>query len=104
MWKLGRIAAPASWVRWALVRPSLDRGGDQLAPVLVVDRSRSMPQGSDAAAEEILGCPEPRRAAGQRVGMVTFGREVRVERSPSNDARFDRGSPTTPNSAGDQAR
>ncbi|HEY3451334.1 MAG TPA: VWA domain-containing protein [Myxococcales bacterium] len=96
VFKLGRIPAPASYLRWALVpivtlalaRPVFDRGGDQIDLVLVVDRSRSMPQGSDAAAEEILGYAESRRAAGQRVGIVTFGREARVERAPSSDARF----------------
>ncbi|MGC4118401.1 MAG: VWA domain-containing protein [Myxococcales bacterium] len=96
VYKLGRIPAPASYLRWALVpivtlalaRPVIDRGGDQVDLVLVVDRSRSMPQGSDAAAEEILGYAESRRAAGQRVGIVTFGREARVERAPSSEARF----------------
>jgi len=96
VWKLGRIPAPAAYLRWALVpivtlalaRPVLDRGGDQIDLVLVVDRSRSMPQGSDAVAEEILGYAESRRTARQRVGIVTFGREARVERAPSSDARF----------------
>jgi hypothetical protein len=93
---LGRIAPPASYLRWALVpilalalaRPVLDRGGDAMDVVVVVDRSRSMPQGSDASAEEILGMLEGKRLAGQRVGVVSFGREARVERAPSGDGRF----------------
>jgi len=93
---LGRIAPPARWIRWALVpvlalalaRPVLDRGGDQMDVVVVVDRSRSMPQGSDAAAEELLGMLESRRRPGQRVGVVTFGREARVERPPAGEGRF----------------
>ncbi|MBI5548596.1 MAG: VWA domain-containing protein, partial [Deltaproteobacteria bacterium] len=91
VWKRGQVAAPAGWIRWTLVpllvlalaRPVLDRGGDQIDLVLVVDRSRSMPSGSDAAAEEILGLVEARRASGQRVGVVTFGRQAHVERAPA---------------------
>jgi hypothetical protein len=47
VWTLGRIAPPASWLRWALVplvalaRPVLDRGGDAMDMVVVVERAPS---------------------------------------------------------------
>jgi len=57
--------------------------------VLVVDRSRSMPAGADAAALELIGLAE--RAAGpeDRVHVVTFGAAAHIERAGSSKARFE---------------
>jgi hypothetical protein len=41
-----------------------------------------MPEGSRARALEIIRLLEERRAKGDRVGIVTYGREARVERLP----------------------
>ena len=50
--------------------------------VVVADLSRSMPAESRARALEIIRLLEQRRATGDRVGIVTFGREARIERLP----------------------
>jgi uncharacterized membrane protein/Mg-chelatase subunit ChlD len=63
------------------------RGGGQDV-VVVIDRSRSMPSGSDSRAEELLRNIESRAGAQDRVGIVTFGREARVERTPTPGAHF----------------
>jgi Mg-chelatase subunit ChlD len=50
--------------------------------VVVADLSRSMPAESRARALEIIKLLEQRRSTGDRVGIVTFGREARIERLP----------------------
>ncbi|HVS09680.1 MAG TPA: VWA domain-containing protein [Planctomycetota bacterium] len=61
-------------------------GGRDL--VIVVDRSRSMPGGGDAAALELIRLAEEERRAGDRVAVVAFGAEPVLERLPSTSARF----------------
>jgi uncharacterized membrane protein/Mg-chelatase subunit ChlD len=56
--------------------------------VIVVDRSRSMPKGAGDSIIELLRLAENQRQAGDRVGIVTFGARVAVERSPSDKAQF----------------
>lgn len=51
--------------------------------VIVVDRSRSMPSEARDSALELAGLAEEARAAGDRVGVVTFGSDVHIERLPS---------------------
>jgi hypothetical protein len=58
-------------------------GGKGVDVIVVVDRSRSMPAESGARALEIVKLLEQRRATGDRVGIVTFGREPRIERLPA---------------------
>ena len=55
---------------------------------LVVDRSRSMPDGGDAAGLELVRYAEEERRAHDRVGVVTFGGAAELEASPSADSRF----------------
>ena len=50
--------------------------------VVVADLSRSMPADSRARALEIIKLLEQRRNRGDRVGVVSFGREARIERLP----------------------
>ena len=84
----GRAAAPGGYVRvlmlvlLALIGavPLAPLGGKGLDVVAVVDLSRSMPSDSGGRVLEIVRLIEPRRAAGDRVGVVTFGREARIER------------------------
>ena len=57
-------------------------GGKGVDVVVVADLSRSMPADSRARVLEILRLLEERRATGDRVGIVTFGREARIERLP----------------------
>ena len=55
-------------------------GGKGVDVIVVVDLSRSMPADGRARALEIVKLLDERRTAGDRVGVVTFGREARVER------------------------
>jgi Mg-chelatase subunit ChlD/uncharacterized membrane protein len=50
--------------------------------VVVADLSRSMPSDSRTRALEIAKLIEQQRATGDRVGIVTFGQDARVERLP----------------------
>ena len=47
--------------------------------VVLVDRSRSMPAGAEARAEELIRLLEPQRRPGDRVGVISFGRAPKVE-------------------------
>ena len=62
--------------------PLAPLGGKGVDVVVVADLSRSMPADSRARALEIVKLLEQRRATGDRVGIVTFGREARIERLP----------------------
>jgi Mg-chelatase subunit ChlD len=57
-------------------------GGRGVDVVVVVDRSRSMPAESTERSLEIIKLLEGLRSSGDRVGVVTFGREPRIERLP----------------------
>ena len=57
-------------------------GSDGVDVVVVVDLSRSMPEGSRQRQLEIIQLLEGRRAKGDRVGIVTYGRDARIERLP----------------------
>ena len=62
--------------------PLAPLGGKGVDVVIVADLSRSMPGDSRARALEIIGLLEQRRSSGDRVGIVTYGREARIERLP----------------------
>ena len=71
--------------------PLAPLGGKGVDAVVVVDLSRSMPADGRKRALEILRLLEQRRESGDRVGIVTFGREARIERLPeefSESAEF----------------
>ncbi|HSC27812.1 MAG TPA: VWA domain-containing protein, partial [Vicinamibacterales bacterium] len=57
-------------------------GGRGADVVVVADLSRSMPADSRGRALEIVKLLEERRAGGDRVGIVTYGRQARIERLP----------------------
>ena len=86
----GRSSAPGSYVRVLLLVllvllaavPLAPLGGKGVDVVVVADLSLSMPADSRARALEIITLLEQRRAAGDRVGIVTYGREARLERLP----------------------
>src|SRR6185369_2245215 len=63
----------------ALSRPELvwKSAGSDL--ILVIDRSKSMPPRSESSVEELVKLLEPQRKNGDRLGVVSFGREARVE-------------------------
>ncbi len=56
--------------------------------VIVVDRSRSIPEGSQESTEEFLRLAESARRAGDQVAIVTFGARTAIERTLSEDGRF----------------
>jgi hypothetical protein len=60
--------------------PLAPLGGRGVDVVVVADLSRSMPAESRSRALEIIKLLEDRRATGDRVGIVTYGREARLER------------------------
>jgi Mg-chelatase subunit ChlD len=62
--------------------PLAPLGGKGVDLVVVADLSRSMPADSRARALEIIKLLEQRRKGGDRVGIVTYGREPRIERLP----------------------
>lgn len=62
--------------------PLAPLGGKGVDVVIVADLSRSMPAESRARMLEIVKLVEGQRAAGDRVGVVTFGRDARIERLP----------------------
>src|SRR6185295_8807854 len=62
--------------------PLAPLGGKGVDVVVVADLSRSMPADSRTRELEIINLIEKRRAAGDRVGIVTYGRQARIERLP----------------------
>ncbi|MFZ5439454.1 MAG: VWA domain-containing protein [Myxococcota bacterium] len=91
-----RISGPPMWLRVALVllltlalaRPELrlrEAGSDV---VVIVDRSRSMPPRGEASAEELIRLLEPQRRPGDRLGVISFGREPRIELPLTGDGHF----------------
>jgi Mg-chelatase subunit ChlD len=86
----GRASGLAGYVRVLMLVllgliaavPLASLGGKGIDVVIVADLSRSMPADSRARALEIITLLEQRRATGDRVGIVTYGREARIERLP----------------------
>ncbi|HSP78541.1 MAG TPA: VWA domain-containing protein, partial [Myxococcaceae bacterium] len=74
---VGALAGP-EWV--------LRQAGSDV--VVVVDRSRSMPAEAGRVASELVGLLESQRRTGDRVGVLSFGREARVEQPLSETGRF----------------
>jgi Mg-chelatase subunit ChlD len=86
----GRSPALGGFVRVLIIAilallaavPLAPLGGKGVDVVVVVDLSRSMPAESRGRALEIIKLLEQRRETGDRVGIVTYGREARIERLP----------------------
>ena len=76
-----RVAAIVLLVLIAAV-PLAPIGGKGVDVVAVVDLSRSMPAESRGRALEIVKLLEQQRSPGDRVGIVVYGREARIERLP----------------------
>ena len=68
--------------------PIASIGGKGVDVVVVVDVSRSMPAESRSRALEIIRLLEERRDAGDRIGVVIFGRDARVERLLEEHSQF----------------
>lgn len=57
--------------------------------VLVVDRSRSMPADTTARASELFQLAQGEMNAGDRVAVVSFGNEAKIEQGPQSDPIFE---------------
>jgi Mg-chelatase subunit ChlD/uncharacterized membrane protein len=68
--------------------PIASIGGKGVDVVVVVDVSRSMPAESRNRALELIRLLEERRDEGDRIGVVIFGRDARVERLLEEHSRF----------------
>ncbi|MEX1025205.1 MAG: VWA domain-containing protein [Planctomycetota bacterium] len=98
VWRWRGSSAPTTALRLALVvlvvlalaGPRWQRGTQGRDLVVVVDRSRSMPAGAEATALERIRLAEAAREHGDRVGIVTFGADARIEALPDEGSR-DRG-------------
>lgn len=109
LWFLGRRPGPSQWLRWAIVlfigialaRPELTREDAGADLIVVVDRSRSMPEGSDGRAEELIRLLEQERGKGDRLAVVTFGRAPRVEAPLNPEGGFTGFQHTIDNEASD---
>lgn len=85
---MGLRVALAVLLTLALARPEYRLRSAGSDVVVVVDRSRSMPPGSEGTAEELVRLLEPQRGPGDRLGVISFGREARVELALTADGRF----------------
>ena len=68
----------------ALARPSVRvpaRGG---TVIVIVDRSASMPPGTDAAAREWIATAYSRMGPRDRLGVISFGRAAAIEQPPQS--------------------
>lgn len=91
-----RIPGPPMWLRAALLtlltvaiaRPEFRVRSAGSDVVVVVDRSRSMPPRAEANAEELVRLLEPQRRPGDRLGVISFGRDPRVDMPLSAEGRF----------------
>jgi Mg-chelatase subunit ChlD/uncharacterized membrane protein len=83
-----RIAALVLITLLAAV-PIASIGGRGVDVVAVVDVSRSMPPDSRERGLEIIRLLEDRRRAGDRVGVVVFGRDARIERLLEEHSRLE---------------
>jgi uncharacterized membrane protein len=84
------------WLRWVLLGLAVGAlAGPELVlrhagsdVVVVVDRSRSMPLDADRVALEVVKLLEGQRRPGDRLGVIAFGREARVEQPLRADGTF----------------
>ncbi len=67
--------------------PHLRAGTAARHAVFVVDRSASMPEGSDAAAIELIDLALGVRSSGDHVHVVTFGTKARIETGITDASR-----------------
>lgn len=92
--KFGYVKGPTGWLRVALVlllvltaslpRIRLTTQGTDL--VIIVDRSRSMPAGTEEQIVDLIRDVQRNLGEGDRVSVVTFGAQAYVEHEFSNEA------------------
>ncbi|WP_225408559.1 VWA domain-containing protein [Stigmatella hybrida] len=96
LWKRGRRPGLPGALRWVLLGLAVGAlAGPELVlrhagsdVVVVVDRSRSMPLDADRVALEVVTLLEGQRRTGDRLGVIAFGREARVEQPLRAEGTF----------------
>ena len=91
-----RVRGTTGWLRAvivllllsALAIPRLDLAGDGMDIIVVVDRSRSMPEDSDQNTRDLINDLESNRRPGDRISVVAFGSHAAIERELSESAIF----------------
>lgn len=78
----------ASALVLALAEPHLSTSATGRDLIIVVDRSLSMPATSEKDALELIRLAEENLGEGDRVGVVSFGGSVTLERLPSDSSAF----------------
>ena len=73
----------------ALAAPQIRMHRHGTDVVVLVDRSRSMPEGSDSRALEIISFLSDMRGTADRIGVVTFGDNAAIEAIPRPSGRLD---------------
>lgn len=63
----------------AMTGPQINLGGRGIDVIVVADRSRSLPGGSEARIRELIQNVQRGRRGGDRVGVVTFGSSAALE-------------------------
>jgi uncharacterized membrane protein len=72
----------------ALAGPYVPAPSTAVDLVVLVDRSRSMPQDADRRIGELIEFVERQREAGMRVGIVAAGNHAHVEQMPQEHGKF----------------
>jgi Mg-chelatase subunit ChlD len=72
-----------------LTAPMLNLGGRGIDVIVVVDRSRSMPDDAHGNILELIHNLQNHRGADHRVGVVTFGARPAVESAPRHQGKTD---------------
>ena len=94
--RFGQASGVTKWLRLSLLLillvclcgPQMNLGGYGVDVIAIVDRSRSMPEGSDGRIRELLTNLDHNRGTYDRLGIVTFGLEAQNERGPQNSGEF----------------
>ena len=98
-WQWFRVRGVTGWLRLTLLGllvlslsgPRLDVGGEGVDVVVVVDRSRSVSPENQAASLGLIRDLEQSRSGGDRLAVVTFGSEPRVEQELSATGQLGKG-------------
>jgi len=92
----GQVAGWTGWIRLGLIGllllamtgPRVNLVGRGLDIVVVADRSRSMPSDSQQRIRELIQNLEASRAAGDALGIVTFGSRAEVEQTLLSESQL----------------
>jgi len=78
----------AALLLFGLAGPRWNLGGKGVDVVIVVDRSRSLPEHADEEILELIKSLHNHRAPGDRVAVVTFGQNARIDQTLTESREF----------------